>query len=71
MLCLTAESNLEHSLSQELVFYDFKLGDNDMEAKKNFWFGLALWHINHCRLFNVKSIFILISKSKVADHSQG
>ena len=19
------------------------------------WFGLALWHINHCRLFNAKS----------------
>ena len=22
------------------------------------WLGLALWHINHCRLFNAKSIFI-------------
>ena len=23
-----------------------------------FKFGLVLWHINHCRLFNAKSIFI-------------
>ena len=22
------------------------------------WFGLILWHLNHCRLFNTKSIFI-------------
>ena len=22
------------------------------------WFGLVLWDINHCRLFNAKSIFI-------------
>ena len=20
------------------------------------WFGLVLWHINHCRLFNAKSL---------------
>ena len=20
------------------------------------WFGLVLWHINHCRLFNAESI---------------
>ena len=26
-------------------------------------FGLVLWHINHCRLFNVKSIFIQINSS--------
>ena len=25
---------------------------------KIFWFGLVLWHINLCRLFNVKSIFM-------------
>ena len=25
------------------------------------WFGLVLWHINHCRLFNIKSIFIQIN----------
>ena len=29
----------------------------------NVWFGLVLWHINHCRLFNVKSIFIHINSS--------
>ena len=28
-----------------------------------FWFGLVLWHINHCRLFNAKSIFIHINNS--------
>ena len=27
------------------------------------WFGLVLWHINHCRLFNAESIFILINIS--------
>ena len=27
------------------------------------WFGLVLWHINHCRLFNAKSIFIDINSS--------
>ena len=28
------------------------------------WFGLVfLWHINHCRLFNVKSVFIHINSS--------
>ena len=24
------------------------------------WFGLVLWHINHCRLFNAKSCYIYI-----------
>ena len=27
------------------------------------WFGLVLWHINHCNLFNAKSIFIHITSS--------
>ena len=28
------------------------------------WFGLVLWHINNCRLFNAKSIFLhMISSS--------
>ena len=27
------------------------------------WFGLVLWHINHCRLLNAKSIFIHINSS--------
>ena len=26
-------------------------------------FGLVLWHVNHCRLFNAKSIFIHINSS--------
>ena len=28
-----------------------------------FWFGLVLWHINHCMLFNTKSIFIHVNSS--------
>ena len=28
-----------------------------------FWFDLVLWHINHYRLFNAKSIFIHINSS--------
>ena len=27
------------------------------------WFGLVLWHINLCRLFNAKSIFMWITIS--------
>ena len=27
------------------------------------WFGLVLWHINHCKLFNAKSIVIHINSS--------
>ena len=27
------------------------------------WFGLLLWHINYCRLFNAKSIFKSINSS--------
>ena len=30
---------------------------------KQVWFGLVLWHINHCRLFNAKLIFIHINSS--------
>ena len=26
------------------------------------WFGLVLWHINHCRLFNVKSSLYIYIK---------
>ena len=32
------------------------------------WFGLVLWHINLCRLFNAKSIFIHIN-SYVSNNS--
>ena len=33
---------------------------NPESAQKNdlVWFGLVLWHINLCRLFNAKSIFM-------------
>ena len=27
------------------------------------WFGMVLWHINNCSLFNAKSIFIHINNS--------
>ena len=27
------------------------------------WFGLVLWHINHCKLFNAKSISYISSSS--------
>ena len=30
--------------------YTYVLGINSLV-----WFGLDLWHINHCRLFNAKS----------------
>ena len=26
------------------------------------WFGLVLWHINHCRLFNTKSSLYIYIK---------
>ena len=31
-------------------------------------FGLVLWHINHCRLFNAKSILIHM-KSSISNNS--
>ena len=34
-------------------------------------FGLVLGHINHCRLFNAKSILIHISKVKLATIVEG
>ena len=27
------------------------------------WFGWVLWHINHCRLFDAKSIFMQMISS--------
>ena len=32
-------------------------------VKVTIWFGLVLWHINYCRLLNVKPIFIHINSS--------
>ena len=37
-------------------------------GKKKRWFRLVSWHINHRRLFNAKSIFILINSS-ISNHS--
>ena len=34
------------------------------------WFGLVLWHINHCRLLNAKSSFIHINSSISNDSVQ-
>ena len=32
------------------------------------WFGLVLWHINHCRLFNVKSSLYIYIKYMICKH---
>ena len=32
------------------------------------WFGLVLWHINHCRLFNAKSILCIYIKYMISKH---
>ena len=32
----------------------------DLAEGHTFGFGWVLWHINHCRLFNTKSIFMQI-----------
>ena len=40
----------------------FFLSRREVPPGKGIWFGLVLWHINHCRLFNAKSclyIYIL------------
>ena len=39
------------------------LGTVRKGLEKETGFGLVLWHINHCRLFNAKSIFIHINSS--------
>ena len=36
-------------------------GGKNMQMIK-IWFGLVLWHINHCRLFNVKSSLYIYIK---------
>ena len=36
-------------------------GEELLEMINLVWFGLILWHINHWRLFNAKSIFIHIN----------
>ena len=35
---------------------------------KMFQFGLVLWHINHCRLFNAKSFFYIHNKYMLSKH---
>ena len=32
------------------------------------WFGLVLWHINHCRLFNAKSSLYMYIKYMICKH---
>ena len=44
-------------------FFSF-LSHNFFQKKLNpYQFSFVLWHINHCRLFNAKSIFIHINSS--------
>ena len=38
--------------------YFLPKGKTSSSQKALVWFGLVLWHIKHCRLFNAKSIFI-------------
>ena len=40
---------------EKLTFYLLKI---DWVYLFMIWFGLVLWHINLCRLFNAKSIFM-------------
>ena len=42
--------------------------DSDIISDLLISFGLILWHINYCRLFNAKSIFILL-KSPISNNS--
>ena len=35
---------------------------------KDIWFGLVLWHINHCWLFNTKSCFYIYMKYMICKH---
>ena len=36
--------------------------------KDVFGFGLVLWHINHCRLFNGKSSLFIYTRYKICKH---
>ena len=33
------------------------------------WFGFILWHFNHCRSFNAKSVFILAQLSGAVEYT--
>ena len=49
---------IEHiKTSSSLVFIDSKESPLILLIFLR-WFGLVLWHVNHCRIFNAKSIFI-------------
>ena len=48
-------------LKQEHGFQKWnEINDTSILSIDIVWFSLVLWHINHCRLFNTKSIFIHI-----------
>ena len=38
------------------------------EANHENWFGLVLWHINHCSLFNAKSFLYIYIKYMISKH---
>ena len=37
-------------------------------VRHSFRFGLVLWHINHCRLFNAKSFLYIYIKYMICKH---
>ena len=41
---------------------DWRLVNNRFHKQINVWFGLVLWHINYCRLFNAKSFLYIYIK---------
>ncbi len=53
------KKNLERKRKKE----DIKLKESKIKTKYFCLFVWVLWHINLCRLFNAKSIFIQINSS--------
>ncbi len=52
------ENDIEVNYSQQCGKHQLIWSIGDL-----IWFSLVLWHFNHCRLFNAKSIFIHINSS--------
>ena len=62
-LKLSNESSTPRLTLRSIAFYHIAVFFNVLKNSGLNWFGLVLWHINHCRLFNAKSIFIHINSS--------
>ena len=45
------------------IIYYITVINQEALKKKQLLFVMVLWHINYCRLFNTKSIFIQINSS--------